>query len=401
MKAQPVNFAVMLMDIELPAGGGFQQAINDCKVLTAISQDHCNITYVTNVKVNVQRLEQFGKPVVYLPLSSLRKLSLWMRSKISFAKALKLVSAVFGQNYLDSFLSKHSIDLVHFVNPSRLANFLEKHPYTTTVWDLCHRDELDFPEVRSDREFERRESFYKTLLPKATAILVDSPESRQKLSHRYGVDLNRVEVMPFLPAPRIEGSDSKASSITEKYILYPAQLWPHKNHAYILRALKILKDQGTTLHAVFCGGDRDGSQSRLKKLSESLGVSEQIHWMGFVPDEDVIGLFKKAEALVMPTYFGPTNLPPLEAFQYKVPVIYSNIEGSENFLKDAALYTDLSNPKSLADHLYNLLNNPELKQRLVSNGERRLEEIKAYDRVGTWTKILNTFQSRLSAWKDS
>ena len=62
------------------------------------------------------------------------------------------------------FLKKtfaEKIDLVYFVSPSRLAADLKKLNFIFTIWDLCHRDNPEFPEVKKDNQFETREKIFK------------------------------------------------------------------------------------------------------------------------------------------------------------------------------------------------------------------------------------------------
>ena len=58
--------------------------------------------------------------------------------------------------------------------------------------------------------------------------------------------------------------------------------------------------------------------------------------------------------LVMPTFFGPTNSPPLEAFSLGVPILYSDLIGLKDIVA-AALFLDLDDPGSLAQNLKNLI----------------------------------------------
>ena len=44
-------------------------------------------------------------------------------------------------------------------------------------------------------------------------------------------------------------------------------------------------------------------------VSSELGRAPNIHYLGYVPDDDMSGLYAEAAALVMPTFFGPTNIP--------------------------------------------------------------------------------------------
>ena len=66
-------------------------------------------------------------------------------------------------------------------------------------------------------------------------------------------------------------------------------------------------------------------------------------------------LYLNSLALTMPTFSGPTNIPPWEAFKLEVPVFYSLIGNIKNVYKDAVYYIDPFDPNSLAMGLLKLL----------------------------------------------
>jgi glycosyltransferase involved in cell wall biosynthesis len=68
-------------------------------------------------------------------------------------------------------------------------------------------------------------------------------------------------------------------------------------------------------------------------LSCQLGLEKEIHYLGYVPNEDMSGIYAEAVALVMPTFFGATNIPILEAWAFGCPVLTSDIRVSENRYK--------------------------------------------------------------------
>jgi hypothetical protein len=96
---------------------------------------------------------------------------------------------------IEKTLVKHKIDLAYAVSPSSWPRDLEEINYITTVWDLSHRDDPEFPEVRRVRQLEARDKNYWTLLPRATAILVDSELGKKNVVHRFGIDEERVHLM--------------------------------------------------------------------------------------------------------------------------------------------------------------------------------------------------------------
>jgi hypothetical protein len=74
----------------------------------------------------------------------------------------------------------------------------------------------------------------------------------------------------------------------------------------------------------------------------------------------------------MPTYFGPTNIPPVEAWSLNVPVIYSSYLKKHG--KNAALYFDPNSEDELIKALKDL-DSIKLKKKLLIAGKRRLIEI--------------------------
>ena len=68
--------------------------------------------------------------------------------------------------------------------------------------------------------------------------------------------------------------------------------------------------------------------------------------LGYVPDSEISELYQRARALIMPTFFGPTNIPPLEAIAVGCPVAVSDIYGMREQLGNAAIYF---NPTSITE----------------------------------------------------
>lgn len=102
----------------------------------------------------------------------------------------------------------------------------------------------------------------------------------------------------------------------------------------------------------------------------------------------------------MPTYFGPTNLPPLEAFAIGVPVIYSNLEDMKEQVGDSALLCDLKSPNSLAENLIKLKKCPSLRDELVKKGREKLSALTKSNVMATLEKIFERYEIKLKCWKN-
>jgi glycosyltransferase involved in cell wall biosynthesis len=405
---RPVRLAVHI-DQPLRHGGGYQQAMNVAFLVRQLPAEVSTPLFVTTIAENVAMLRSLGIEVAYFPFPLWRRIALDLRALIRLPGLVRLVRRLLGGNSYEDFLTHLGVDLVYFASPSRFFRYLERLNYVFTVWDLCHLDDPEFPEVRNDREFEDREAMYGHALTKAVAVLVDSGLGKRNVVRRYGVDDSRVHVMPFAPAvgTQISEVEYAAGFINIKsrygldmdYVFYPAQFWAHKNHVYLLHGLNILeKYHGIRLAAVFAGSDRDGNMEYLKRVARELGLFDRIRFAGFVPNEEIPYLYKQSVALVMPSYFGPTNLPPLEAFSLGVPVLYPDKQGLKEQVGDAALLMDLHDPASMARHLANILAEPELRNTLVARGREKLGKLSAEGQVLCLANILGDFQVRRACW---
>jgi glycosyltransferase involved in cell wall biosynthesis len=397
----------VIFDQQLHVGGGYQQALNAGLLACELPHQLVQVHFFTTIGANVATLARLGVEAECITVSLFGRAVLRLRRFVRAPFILRQLDRLGFHNAFERPLIRREIDLVYFLSPSGRARDLERLNYITTVWDLCHRDAPEFPEVRWQREFEAREDHYKAVLPRATAVLVDSPLGKANVACRYGIDEARIHVMPFQAGHAIRAAQSTrvdAIDVATKYgldvpyVFYPAQFWAHKNHAYLLRGLKCLEeDHRIRVGAIFSGGDK-GNMTYVKELVTCLGLEDRVRFAGFVGDEEIRELYCQSLALVMPTYFGPTNLPPLEAFELGVPVLYPDEPGLREQVGEAALLIDLTTPASMAGKLSELLENAELRGQLAERGRRRLQELEIFDHVGVLAEIVKKFQMKLMCW---
>lgn len=397
----------VIFDQRIGIGGGYYQALNSALLMLEIPKELAEPIFFTMNKENISVLKNHGIDAEEIQLSFIEKLKDKLRQKILNKYIYKILKKVEKYSSFEKRLIKHKVDLVYFLSPTDLPQKLEKLNYITTLWDLCHRDDPEFPEVRQDKEFERRDENYKKILPKATAILVDSDLSKQNVLNRYGIDFERVHIIPFQPSRIIldkkKLNDNQKINIhkkfnVESYIFYPAQFWPHKNHIYLLNGLHLLdKNYGIKVAAIFSGNDR-GNKKYVENYAHKLNLMDRIRFIGYASDEEMLELYQQSIALVMPSYFGPTNLPPLEAFKLGVPVLYPNKKGLRDQVGDAALLMDLNDPFTMTQHLKNIIEKKELREKLINHGYERLRYFDNYDRIGILKNIIQNFSFKRITW---
>lgn len=249
-------------------------------------------------------------------------------------------------------------------------------PSLGTVHDLMHRYEKQFPEAGSRKEYKMREKHYSRTCKEANGILVDSKLGKQQLIESYQVTNSQVHILPFIPPKYIYETTENIQvnfNLPSKYLFYPAQFWEHKNHKALVQAASLLIAKLPDLKMVFVGSPNNGYDSVIKLITK-LGLQNVFIILDQVPDEQMRELYTKARALIMPTFFGPTNIPPLEAFATGCPVAVSNIYGMPEQIGDAGLLFNPNSDFEIADTIYKLWTDDDITISLARKGYQKSKD---------------------------
>lgn len=294
------------------------------------------------------------------------------------------------------------VDLVWF--PTTYVEDVDL-PYIATVFDLEHRQKPWFPEVTLRGEFERRDRMCTRYLPKATRVIVPNEAGRDQVVRFYNVSpencLPLAHPTPEFSLraadePRRSLEDVHALGVDGPYVLYPAQFWPHKNHAAALDALRELRDRGDVLSLVLVGSDQ-GQREHVERQAAEFGLAGAVHILGYVSDEELIALYQHAHALLYLSRFGPENLPPLEAFALGCPAIVEDVWGASEQCGDAALIIDSRDTEAVADAVRRA-GDPSERARLVAAGTKRARAWTADDYVRGVVGFLDEFEQERRLW---
>jgi glycosyltransferase involved in cell wall biosynthesis len=316
----------------------------------------------------------------------------------------KDVGAIYERLGLGQWFQRCGIDLM--VYPAMHPfSFESGMPYIAAVHDLQHRLQPHFPEVSADGEWEHREYVFRHGIERATLVIADSEVGREDIVSLYDAPESRIKVLPFPPPALRAATNAEVVRVALRYDLpsrygfYPAQFWPHKNHARIVRAVAVARERGVDISLAFAGahtgGIREGCYAEVRRLVAELGLESQIQFLGYVPDEDVPPLYAGAHALVMPTFFGPTNIPVLEAWQFGCAVLSSDIRGIRDQVGDAGVLVDPEAVEDLADGLVRLWTDDSLHGELVARGAKRVAAYTFDDFADRLRAILDEAADRL------
>lgn len=275
---------------------------------------------------------------------------------------------------LDRLLENYPCDLWIFPSQESL-NYQKSVPVLSTIHDLMHRYEKRFPEVSANGDYESREISYQNICKYTKGVLVDSEVGKRHVQECYELHDDQIFILPYIPPKYIYKNESVSDfddryKLPPKFIFYPAHFWQHKNHVGLLAAIALLKEELPDLHVVLIGSKHNGYERVLQCVME-LSLETNVHIIGHVPNQDVPEFYRRARALVMPTFFGPTNIPQLEAFVMGCPVATSSVYGIPDQVGDAALLFDPKSVNEIAHCVKRLWSDDELCQIMVEKGKKR------------------------------
>jgi glycosyltransferase involved in cell wall biosynthesis len=407
-----MKVAFFVSDRSPIAGGSytFEERILKGILTLSPSSNHTFVLYVwgDRIPAHLEQMRSTSVEIVCLNRSfSERMKSKLERTVAAISAQLRDPSRNFKiegwyERYILNYFAVNRVDLTLSLT---LACPIVDYPYITTVFDLQHRLQSYFPEVSINGEWDRREQSYLQVLRRATFILTGTEVGKAEIEQFYQIPSSRIKVIPFptpqftLPSEIDRDRILKKYHLPSNYLLYPAQFWSHKNHVGLLMAIECLqKKYHLDFSLVLIGADK-GNEAYVKEMVEKLDLSKQVHFLGFVPQVEMAPLYQNAFALTFVTFFGPDNLPPLEAMALGCPVIASRVSGAEEQLGDSALLVDPTQPEEIALAIKSLWEDPDLRQSFIDRGFVRANKWSTKDYVKELFSVIDDFEAIRRCWK--
>ncbi len=364
-------------------GGSYQWVVNILQVLNDYAELHNNVTihmFQYSEYEGADELQSAFSGFFFHEIGKVNHFIMGVLRRVAHIIPF-LISALRPIFPLNSILAQKQIALVLFPT-TNLDSALCNRKHIFFLADIAHVFYPHFPEVSTNGQLRFRHILFKYGLSHADQIVVESKQLRNDIAKYYQADVTKTDVLYQTFSKTLESHKDEAEidneqadfkrTIPSRYVFYPANLWEHKNHKNLLYAMKLVIGEIPDLCLVLAGSRKKGDQ-RIFSLIEELELQNNVKYLGYVPDKFMPILYKNAQALVMPTYFGPTNIPTLEAFHYGCPAVISDLPGGTEQTGDAALLFNPDSPEDMADKIMLVLKNEELRQEMVRKGYERVK----------------------------
>jgi len=212
----------------------------------------------------------------------------------------------------------------------------------------------DLPQTvaRSNRLYLKR-AVPRSLL-QADVVASVSEFTQARLRHYYPKQLQKKEQM-LIPngvderffSEVDESSRAKLRTryrLPERFLLAVGTLEPRKNLSYLLQAFALLPEQQQRDCPLVLVGKAGWGE-------DVISISSNVHFTGYVEDEDLPALYHLADAFVFPSMYEGFGIPVLEAMAAGIGVLSTDISPVREFAEDTICYVPLDDPQAFAQAL--------------------------------------------------
>lgn len=223
------------------------------------------------------------------------------------------------------------------------------------------------------------------LVKRADKLIAVSGYTKQALHTELGAPLDKITVAhlgvdherfrPDLDVA-VQRSVRNRYSLPGEFLLYIGTIEPRKNIERLIEAFEQAEISADLVLAGKLGWRADQIMEKIRKSPKG----RQIHYLGYVSEEDKPALLKLARAFVWPSLYEGFGLPPLEAAAVGTPVLVSSVTSLPEVLADSALLVNPYNVSEISRGMEVLLNEETLREQYIKRG---LDRAQKFDWVKT------------------
>jgi len=261
-----------------------------------------------------------------------------------------------------------------YFEPNFIPLDFESKKLVTSVYDFSFHL---YPEWHpKDRINYFKGNFYKRIY-RSDLIITDSNFIKEEAKQFLKIEEHRIRVIFMGYDKAIFNQNNQKelirfqnfNKLPQNFLLFVGSIEPRKNlvsllSAYLLLPEYIKKDFRLVLVG-FKGWENKEILELLGKLKGAVG------YLGYVSNEELAELYRRAACFVYPSLYEGFGLPPLEAMACGCPVVTSNVTSLPEVCGDAAYYVDPYDVENIADGMHKVLSDEAMRESMVKKGLER------------------------------
>ena len=274
-----------------------------------------------------------GDAVVVNPAILAGSDGLWVSAGNEPAAKLALLRGVQNRSD-DPRLPRSPVELAEF--NVDVIHFLSQDAFVTDIPSIYHPHDMQhaaFPQFFDTATIGWRELAWRTYAGQAAVVCVAAPHVRDEVAKHWPETTGSIRVVS-LESMALDVSSKSMSARSElpfldadldaPFVLYPAGLWPHKNHVRLIEAFIRAVGLGGEARLLLTGFELDPA-GIITATIELLGAKDVVCCLGRVSEATLAHLYAKAVAVVLPSVYEAGSFPLLEAKRSGIRVAASDI----------------------------------------------------------------------------
>lgn len=271
------------------------------------------------------------------------------------------------------YLKKYEIDV--FYSGDTYASMKTSVPTLIVCHDIAYKHYPNHIRISHKKYYQAN---FPKFHRKADHIVAVSNFTKQDIVQTYKIAEEKVTIgYNATPSGFSLLAEKEKTEIREHltkgnpYFIYVGSLHPRKNVVNLIKAFDFFKEEHKTAHKLVLVGRMAWKNEELKKTYETTKYREDIIFTNHLSNEQLPRYMAAAEALTYVSVFEGFGIPILEGMSSGIPVITSNVSSMPEVAGDAALLIDPHDPSSIAEGMYTIVSDQELRDQLIAKGRSR------------------------------
>jgi glycosyltransferase involved in cell wall biosynthesis len=365
------------------------------------------LTYVSNL---VRALSQVDTENEYILFTNSQNHDVFKTDAKNFRRHLcpyvpenSMLRVLYEQMILPYYAKQFGLNVLHA--PGDVPPIMAKCAKVVTLHDMQYIAwYAHYPQYASKAKLLYVKYLYPLGARKSEVIVTISENSKKDIVKYLGIPENKIlviyEASRFsLGTNQIEPDLNifNKHRIKKDYILSVASFLPHKNLNRLIESYALLMNN--IEHQVVLTGMNLHGMNLVKEMVRKKNVAaDRVIFTGYVSEAELIALYQNASLFVLPSLFEGFGLPLLEAMSLGCPVAASSRTSIPEVVGDAGVLFEPEDPKAMADAIYSILSDANLRDRLIDKGYKR-------EKAFTWEKTaretLEAYSLAYERWKQN
>lgn len=278
--------------------------------------------------------------------------------------------------WVRKFFKKNADVLISFLAPFNIFALICNWGTGTPIIVADRNDPTKIPSnmlIRKVRDF---------LYRFADGVVVQTKKNQKYFSKQVQ---KKSEVI-YNPINLREKAGSASFVLKEKKIVSVGRLMPQKNQKMLFRAFKTVLEKYPEYQLVIYG--EGPMRETLENYAKELGIENNISLPGSVTD--VHERIKNAEFFVLSSDFEGMPNALIEAMCLGLPVISTKVSGATDLIKDHenGILTELDHQEELETAMIELIENPELAEKLAKNATELNDSLELNEIMNQWIQFI-------------